>query len=372
MAWAEFRKTKTGTAKRFNEKLGVWETGSWYAVGRAPDGTRISEPAGAKSGPGFKVARDKVEAIENGTAQSATTLSMAFKSYKKIVEESGWAKSSVFSYLCSMDKLVDYFKDIELSDITKKSMGGFRSHLLETHKINGVFSIMGPIKAFFSYCVESGWIETSPAVAIMKGIKPVKVATYLNNEQVISILNCIDNPLYVKIQSHREGCRDDLRAIIQTVLLTGFRVGDIEKFKCSWLVEGLIYVQNGKGNKARPVPASQRLLSILAPYLARNQEFVFEGWDKNRIGNYWQYLYKRAKKHFPFLPKRCRFHDLRHTFARNFLLRGGNPKKLQVILGHASIATTLDIYGDIDGTDLGADMERVADGFLEPKMEVVG
>ena len=36
-----------------------------------------------------------------------------------------------------------------------------------------------------------------------------------------------------------------------------------------------------------------------------------------------------------------RFHDLRHTFASHFLMRTGDLKALQEILGHADIKTTM-------------------------------
>jgi integrase len=35
-----------------------------------------------------------------------------------------------------------------------------------------------------------------------------------------------------------------------------------------------------------------------------------------------------------------RFHDLRHTFASNFLMGGGNIYDLQKILGHSTIQMT--------------------------------
>lgn len=35
-----------------------------------------------------------------------------------------------------------------------------------------------------------------------------------------------------------------------------------------------------------------------------------------------------------------RFHDLRHTFASNFLMGGGNIYDLQKILGHSTIQVT--------------------------------
>ncbi len=39
-----------------------------------------------------------------------------------------------------------------------------------------------------------------------------------------------------------------------------------------------------------------------------------------------------------------RFHDLRHTAATLLLGRGVNPKIVSEMLGHASIAFTLDSY----------------------------
>lgn len=38
---------------------------------------------------------------------------------------------------------------------------------------------------------------------------------------------------------------------------------------------------------------------------------------------------------------RIRFHDLRHTYASHFLMNGGELFKLQAILGHADIRTTM-------------------------------
>jgi integrase len=42
--------------------------------------------------------------------------------------------------------------------------------------------------------------------------------------------------------------------------------------------------------------------------------------------------------------ERVRFHDLRHTCATLLLSRGVHPKFGQELLGHASIAMTLDRY----------------------------
>jgi integrase len=43
-------------------------------------------------------------------------------------------------------------------------------------------------------------------------------------------------------------------------------------------------------------------------------------------------------------PEEVRFHDLRHTCATLLLSRGVHPKFVQELLGHSSVALTLDRY----------------------------
>src|SRR5262249_20643915 len=52
-----------------------------------------------------------------------------------------------------------------------------------------------------------------------------------------------------------------------------------------------------------------------------------------------------------------RVHDLRHTAAALMIQAGYPPKMLQEIMGHASITTTLDLYGHL----YPGDMDRYAD-----------
>jgi len=57
------------------------------------------------------------------------------------------------------------------------------------------------------------------------------------------------------------------------------------------------------------------------------------------------------------LSVRLRIHDLRHTAASLMIQAGYPAKMLQEIMGHASITTTLDLYGHL----YPGDMDRYAD-----------
>ncbi len=47
---------------------------------------------------------------------------------------------------------------------------------------------------------------------------------------------------------------------------------------------------------------------------------------------------------------RIRFHDLRHTAASLLLGRGGHPKIASDMLGHSSVAITMDLYSHVSPT----------------------
>jgi integrase len=55
------------------------------------------------------------------------------------------------------------------------------------------------------------------------------------------------------------------------------------------------------------------------------------------------------------VPAGTRFHDLRHFYASALIAANLNPKVIQVRLGHATLAETMDTYAHLfaDAEDLG-------------------
>jgi integrase len=63
-----------------------------------------------------------------------------------------------------------------------------------------------------------------------------------------------------------------------------------------------------------------------------------------------------------------RFHDLRHTFASLMLLAGIHPKIVSEMLGHSSVAFTLDTYSHVIGGLQQAAVKRL-DEVLQPELK---
>lgn len=61
------------------------------------------------------------------------------------------------------------------------------------------------------------------------------------------------------------------------------------------------------------------------------------------------------------LPDALTFHDLRHSAVSFAVQAGASIKLLQEMVGHASAATTLDVYADLIAEDVGAVAARIDD-----------
>jgi len=99
------------------------------------------------------------------------------------------------------------------------------------------------------------------------------------------------------------------------------------------------------GRRTVTLPAS--LTDALAEHIAGRSGFVFTSPDGGPIRrtNFRRRVWTPATDQAGF--RGLRFHDLRHTHVAMLIAEGEHPKVIQARLGHASIRTTLDLYGHL-------------------------
>jgi integrase/recombinase XerD len=105
----------------------------------------------------------------------------------------------------------------------------------------------------------------------------------------------------------------------------------------------MIRVEQGKGGKDRYVMLSPQLLRILRSYwrLARPQRWLFPGRDEDRpLDPTVLHAACRSARSAAGLSKKVTVHTLRHSFATHLLENGADVRIIQVLLGHASLAST--------------------------------
>jgi site-specific recombinase XerD len=161
--------------------------------------------------------------------------------------------------------------------------------------------------------------------------EPRKLPVVLSGEEVVRFLEAIPS-----LKS---------RAALTTVYAAGLRVSEVVRLKINDIDSRrmVIRVEQGKGGKDRYVMLSPQLLEILRTYwrLTRPKHWLFPGRDQERpLEPTVLHAACRSARTAAGLGKRVTVHTLRHTFATHLLENGADVRIIQVLLGHASLAST--------------------------------
>jgi len=136
------------------------------------------------------------------------------------------------------------------------------------------------------------------------------------------------------------------------------RRGEILSLKWNQIKTGFIYITKTKTNEARQIPVNEALYGLFQrlkneqnpkgmggnvvgidgePVEGQPSEFVFtmHGKPLNRMEGAFNAAVRRAAI------SDFHFHDLRHTFASQLIMKGGTLKDVQELLGHKTMTMTL-------------------------------
>jgi site-specific recombinase XerD len=151
--------------------------------------------------------------------------------------------------------------------------------------------------------------------------------------------------------------RDTLQFRTMATLLanTGLRLGEACAIKKGDVNFGKLEIRvMGKGRKQRLVPVSPYVASVLRAWIERDGRSPWLFPAVNPKG----YLDERSfDKTFKRQCKRCGVkpfspHALRHCFATHSLRNGARLEVVSRILGHASVAITVDLYTHISNEEM--------------------
>jgi integrase len=133
-------------------------------------------------------------------------------------------------------------------------------------------------------------------------------------------------------------------------------------------VGGTLVLGTPKSHHMRTVPIPRFLVPLLAVLIESKQPddivFTTPSGAPLRLTNWRRSVFLPACRLVGISP-RFRIHDLRHTAAALMIAAGYPPKMLQDILGHASITTTLDLYGHLYPGDMDRYADRLGDAAAE-------
>jgi integrase/recombinase XerD len=149
------------------------------------------------------------------------------------------------------------------------------------------------------------------------------------------------------------------------LLDTGCRISEALNLRVRDIdFENMLVTLDGKGRKQRVVPFSFELRKALFRYVTdckrKLDSLLFANRTETKLGR--RNVLRDVKllcQRLGFDPPARTLHAFRHTFAVNYLRRGGSVFHLQKVLGHSTLEMTRR-YANLMTEDLQAVHERVS------------
>ncbi|UCC38187.1 MAG: tyrosine-type recombinase/integrase [Candidatus Aminicenantes bacterium] len=185
--------------------------------------------------------------------------------------------------------------------------------------------------------IEEGVITENPSKKISRIKNDQTVIATFSNEQIIAMLK------FTKHQMDFPGIRN--YALITLLYDTGCRISELLELKVDDIqLDEKTLTLKGKRRKGRVVPFGDRSLIGLVKYLNRRTTlfgkdgvlFLTKFGDPltRRMTNK---IIERIGEKAKVENVRLSAHTFRHTFAKNWLMNGGDIFSLQKILGHRTL-----------------------------------
>ena len=258
--------------------------------------------------------------------------------------EDGLAKLSLQAYRRDLNLYAHWLADSQgrsLNSSTESDLLGYIAHRHAGSQASSANRRLTVFKRYFRWALREHQVAVDPTLRLGSARQPTRVPKTLSEAQVEALLAAPDvaEPL---------GLRD--RAMLELLYASGLRVSelvDIATVRVG-LAEGVLRVV-GKGSKERLVPFGAEATDWIERYLARARPLILKGQRSDALfvtsrgaAMTRQMFWTLVKRHAlsADIAVQLSPHTLRHAFATHLLNHGADLRAVQMLLGHADIATT--------------------------------
>lgn len=247
-------------------------------------------------------------------------------------------QGTINHYKQSYTQFYKYFdRNMLISEITEQTYKDYVVHLCNTIENDiSINSYLRDLITTFHFWMNEGYIPYFKMQAIK--VDKHNIETYTDEE--LKIL--LQKPDLKKCKFIEYQCWVQTNFLFSTGVrqrsLIHIKVKDVDLFN------NVVYVNVTKNRKPLVVPINQTMANILKEYISYRQansaeDYLFcnvFGLQLTKSTSYHQ-LYEYNKRRGV---NTTGIHRYRHTFAKQWILNGGNVVALQKILGHSNLAIT--------------------------------
>lgn len=289
------------------------------------------------------------------------TIVEAHNEFLKEKEREGRSAATLENYKVTLKKfmkVLELEEELKLKEVTKDYIEDFIDILKEEEEMapTSINHYLRDLRTFFNWASNEDEERTY--------LKKFKVPQLKVQDEGIKFFSDKEIELLAeKPEQKADFVEWRTWAIVKFILGTGARIGTVVNVKMedlNFTAKQITYTHT-KNKKAQTVPLTYQTEKDLKSYIrewrgiAEEDEWLFPSvTDEELTPNaaklaFADYCHRRGVE-------RTSLHSLRHSFARNYIIQGGNPAKLQAMLGHSSPAMTSH-YVKLFGTDLAEGAE---------------
>jgi len=293
-------------------------------------------------------------------SKQTKTVSDACKSWLRTCERNELERSTMKAYRSHAKIHIEpKIGDLPLADLSRGDIRDFMDDLLDGDVSRAqVKKIMVSLRAILTEAVEREWATNNVAADVK-----LKRNSRSDSKRV-------EVPTKQEIKTIIAKAPDTHRAMFITAIFTGMRISELRGL--AWdavdFDRRVIQVRQRADEYCeiglpksragtREIPMAPTVFDALSAWRESVPESPLNLVFPNTVGKVQNYsnIYNRVFK--PMLVSegivdeageaKFGIHALRHAAASLFIEQGWNPKKIQTLLGHASITMTMDVYGHL-------------------------
>ena len=263
----------------------------------------------------------------------------ALAAYLALIDLKRYSPATRRSYGTAFRYFLSGFPGRKPSVISKAEIMDWLLRQQKVHDWSGSYQnlMINAIKFFYEQLLKRPREEYD----LPRAKEPHLLPNILSVEEVLRLFECTGN------RKHR--------LLLMLAYSGGLRISEVVNLELADVDSRrmVIHLRAAKGKRDRVVMLSEVFLEELRDYYRRYRpkRWVFEGQTGERYSVRSIQLVFRAAVKKAGIRKRITFHGLRHCFATHLLEGGTDLRRIQELLGHRSIKTTLR-YTHVATTDL--------------------
>lgn len=276
------------------------------------------------------------------------TLKRQFLEYLEI--ERGLSLKTITNYDRYLTRFFDLAKITAVADITEETIRSFRLTLnrapgmkirgqsATTLKKNTQNYYLIALRVFLKYLRKKSITALTPDAIELAKIHE-RHLDLISTDELERLLNAPDG---TDLRSYRD------KALLALFFSTGLRLSELCSLNRDLDLSKDEFSIRGKGEKVRVVFLSPAAKDAIKTYLAKRKDtdeplFTQLSHNKNESARLTPRSIERIVKQYAIkagISKKVTPHIIRHSFATDLLSNGADIRSVQMMLGHANIATT--------------------------------